>query len=121
VYGSQKSYFGIVNRLKRAYKIGVKMVFGSDVVVEIPGHTRGRAALTLLDTWLDAEVPAKDILRALTTNSAEMLDMAKIRGNIRPQMMADIIAVPENPLENILTLRDVKFVMKDGKVYKNLQ
>lgn len=97
------------------------MAFGSDVVVEIPGHTRGSAALTLLDTWLDAEVPAKDILRALTTNSAEMLDMAKRRGNIKPQMRADIIAVPENPLENILTLRDVKFVMKDGKVYKNLQ
>ena len=121
VYGSPKSYPGIVNRLKRAYKIGVKMAFGSDVVVEIPGHTRGSAALTLLDTWLDAEVPAKDILRALTTNSAEMLDMAKRRGNIKPQMRADIIAVPENPLENILTLRDVKFVMKDGKVYKNLQ
>jgi len=121
VYGSPKAYPGIVNRLKRAYKRGVKMAFGSDVVVEIPGHTRGSAALTLLDTWLDAEVPAEDILRALTTNSAEMLDMAKRRGNIKPHMRADIIAVPENPLENILTLRDVKFVMKDGKVYKNLQ
>jgi imidazolonepropionase-like amidohydrolase len=50
-----------------------------------------------------------------------MLDMAKSRGNIKPQMRADIIAVPENPLENILTLREVKFVMKDGKVYKNLR
>lgn len=119
VYGSPKEYPGIVNRLKRAYKIGVKMAFGSDVVVDIPGHTRGSAALTLLDTWLDAEVPPEDILRALTTNSAEMLDMAKHRGNIKALMRADIIAVPENPLENILTLREVKFVMKDGKVYKN--
>jgi imidazolonepropionase-like amidohydrolase len=35
-------------------------------------------------------------------------------------MRADIIAFPGNPLENILTLRDVQFVMKDGKVYNNL-
>ncbi len=120
VYGSPMTYPKIVGRLKRAYRIGVKMAFGSDVVVEIPEHTRGSAALTLLDTWLDAEVPAPDILRALTTNAAEMLDMSKIRGRIKPQMRADIIAVPENPLENILTLREVKFVMKDGKVYKNI-
>jgi len=120
VYGRPQTYTKVVDRLKRAYKIGVKMAFGSDVVVEIPGHTRGSAALTLLDTWLDAEVPAPDILRALTTYAAEMLDMTKIRGRILPQMRADIIAVPENPLENILTLRDVLFVMKDGKVYKNL-
>jgi imidazolonepropionase-like amidohydrolase len=119
VYGAPQIYPRIVDRLKRAYKIGVKMAFGSDIVVEIPGHTRGSAALTLLDTWLDAEVPADDILRALTTNAAEMLDMAKIRGRISSQMRADIIAVPENPLENILTLRDVKFVMKDGTIYKN--
>lgn len=120
VYGRPQLYPKIVDRLKRAYKIGVKMAFGSDVVVEIPGHTRGSAALTLLDTWRDAEVPAKDILRALTTNAADMLDMGKIRGRIEPQMKADMIAVPQNPLENILTLRDVKFVMKDGKVYKTI-
>ncbi len=42
------------------------------------------------------------------------------RGRIKPQMRADIIAVPENPLENISTLREVEFVMKGGNVYKNL-
>jgi imidazolonepropionase-like amidohydrolase len=119
VYGGRPWYPKIVDRLKRAYKMGVKMAFGSDIVVEVPGHTRGSAALTFIDTWLEAEVPAADILRAMTTDAAEMLDMAKIRGNIKEGMKADIIAVPENPLENIKTLRDVKFVMKDGKVYKH--
>jgi imidazolonepropionase-like amidohydrolase len=118
VYGGRQWYPKIVDRLKRAYKMGVKMAFGSDIVVEVPGHTRGSAALTFIDTWLEAEIPAADILRAMTTDAAEMLDMAKIRGNIKEGMKADIIAVPENPLENIKTLRDVKFVMKDGKVYK---
>ncbi|MBN1223970.1 MAG: amidohydrolase family protein [Candidatus Aminicenantes bacterium] len=115
-----KSFYPkIVDRLKRAYKIGVKMAFGSDIVVEVPGHTRGSAALTLLDTWLDAEIPPADILRAMTTNAAEMLEMDKIRGCIKSGMRADIIATPDNPLENIKTLRAVKFVMKDGKVYKH--
>ena len=48
-----------------------------------------------------------------------MLEMDKIRGNIKPGMRADIIATPDNPLDNIKTLREVKFVMKEGKVYKH--
>lgn len=119
VYGIMTYYPKIVDRLKRAYKIGVKMAFGSDVVVEVPGHTRGSSALTLLDTWLEAEIPAPDILRAMTVQAAEMLDMEETRGNIKEGLRADIIAVPGNPLENIKTLREVKFVMRDGKVYKH--
>jgi len=119
VYGRMEFYPKIVDRLKRAHKMGVKMAFGSDVVVEVPGHTRGSSALTLLDTWLDAEIPSADILRAMTVHAAEMLDMGKTRGNIKAGMRADIIAVPENPLENIKTLRDVKFVMINGKVFKH--
>jgi len=119
VYGRMFFYPKIVDRLKRAYKIGVKMAFGSDIVVEVPGHTRGSAALTLLDTWLEAEIPPADILRAMTIRAAEMLEMDKIKGNIKPGMRADIIATPDNPLDNIKTLREVKFVMKDGKVYKH--
>jgi imidazolonepropionase-like amidohydrolase len=119
VYGRKELYTLIVDRLKRAYKIGVKMAFGSDIVVEVPGYTRGSAALTLLDTWLEAEIPAADILRAMTVQAAEMLEMEKTRGNIKVGLRADIIAVPENPLENIKTLRDVKFVMINGKVFKH--
>jgi len=119
VYGIMTYYPKIVDRLRRAHTMGVKMAFGSDVVVEVPGHTRGSAALTLLDTWLEAEVPAADILRAMTVRAAEMLDMGKIRGNIKAGMRADIIACPENPLENIKALRDVRFVMINGNVFKH--
>jgi len=119
VYGRMQWYPKIVDRLKRAYKIGVKMAFGSDIVVKVPGHTRGSAALTLLDTWLDAGIPAADILRAMTTQAAKMLEMSGSRGNIKPGMRGDIIATPANPLEDIKTLRQVEFVMKDGKVFKH--
>ncbi len=118
VFGMPQIYDLITGRLKRAHKIGVKMAFGSDVFVELPGYTRGKAVLTLIDTWVDAEIPALDILRAFTINSAKLLGIDKQRGLIKQGMTADIIAVPDNPLENIKTLKDVKFVMKEGKIYK---
>jgi imidazolonepropionase-like amidohydrolase len=40
------------------------------------------------------------------------------RGAIKPGLAADIIAMPENPLENIQAVRKVSFVMKDGNVFK---
>ncbi|UCF79553.1 MAG: amidohydrolase family protein [Candidatus Eiseniibacteriota bacterium] len=119
VYGIQEWRDMIVDRLRRAHRIGVRMAFGSDIVLEIPGHDRGSAVLTLLDTWLAAEVPAPDILRALTTDAALFLGLQKVRGSIREGLAADIIAVPRNPLEDILALRDVKFVMKDGRIVRH--
>jgi imidazolonepropionase-like amidohydrolase len=63
-------------------------------------------------------VPNRDILRALTTYAARLLGVEKERGTLAPGMHADIMAVPENPLDNIQTLKQVSFVMKNGKVYK---
>ena len=54
----------------------------------------------------------------ITTNGAELLGLEQ-RGAIAPGYAADIIATPENPLDNILTLKDVRFVMKDGEVFKH--
>jgi imidazolonepropionase-like amidohydrolase len=45
--------------------------------------------------------------------------MEKVRGKIAPGFAADIVATPDNPLESIETLRDVSFVMKDGRVYRS--
>jgi len=119
VYRAPQMYKVIVDRLKRAYRIGVQMAFGSDLVIDVPGYDRGKAALTLIDTWVDAEIPAADILRAFTVKAAQLLEMENRRGHIKPGMFADIIASPENPLDNIQTLKQVKFVMKNGKIYKN--
>ena len=55
----------------------------------------------------------------MTTNAAHLVGVDKQRGSIKPGMFADIIATPENPLDNIQTLKKVSFVMKNGKVVKN--
>ncbi len=107
-----------VDRLKRAYKIGVNMAFGTDVDIALPGETRGTLAIGYIDSWVEAGVPAPDILRAMTVNAARLLGVDKERGFLKPGMAADIIATPENPLENIQTLKKVSFVMKDGAIVK---
>jgi imidazolonepropionase-like amidohydrolase len=107
-----------VDRLQRAYKIGVNMAFGTDVDVALPGETRGTLAIEYVRSWVDAGVPAADTLRAMTVNAARLLGVDKERGFLKPGMAADIIATAENPLDNIQTLRKVSFVMKDGAIIK---
>jgi imidazolonepropionase-like amidohydrolase len=108
-----------VDRLKRAYQIGVTMAYGTDTYVYVPGETRGTLAVELVNSWVEAGVPAKDTLRAMTINAARLLGVDTERGAIRPGLAADIIATPENPLDDIQTVRKVFFVMKDGNVFKN--
>jgi imidazolonepropionase-like amidohydrolase len=107
-----------VDRLRRAYKIGVNMAFGTDVDVAMPGETRGTLAIDYIQSWTEAGVPAPDTLRAMTVNAARLLGVDKDRGFLKPGMAADIIATPENPSENIQTLKKVLFVMKDGAIIK---
>lgn len=107
-----------VDRLKRADKIGVTMAYGTDVIDERPGMTRGTEAIAGIDPWVEAGVSPKEILKAMTINAARLLGVEKQRGLLREGLAADIIAVPENPLENINTLKKVSFVMKNGNVIK---
>ncbi|HLJ45629.1 MAG TPA: amidohydrolase family protein [Bryobacteraceae bacterium] len=108
-----------VERLKRAYKVGLPVVFGTDVMLPLPGKTRGQAAIAYIDSFVEAGVPPPAILQAMTTGAARLLGVEKERGAIRPGMAADLIATPDNPLENIQTLRKVTFVMKDGQVFRH--
>ncbi len=107
-----------IDRLKRAHKIGVTMAYGTDVFFAVAGQTRGTLAISFIDSFVEAGVPAKDTLRITTTNAARLLGVDKQRGAIKEGQAGDIIATPENPLDNILTLKQVSFVMKDGRVFK---
>jgi len=108
-----------VDRLKRAYQIGVTMAFGTDAFVYVPGETRGTQAAEYVNSWVEAGVPAKDTLRAMTINAARLLGVDGERGAIKLGLSADIIATPVNPLDDIQAVRKVFFVMKDGMVFKS--
>jgi imidazolonepropionase-like amidohydrolase len=118
-YGFPELHAVFVDRLKRAYQIGVTMAFGTDMFVYVPGETRGTLAPEYVDSWVEAGVPAKDTLRAMTINAARLLGVDGERGAIKPGLAADIIATPENPLDDIQAVRKVSFVMKDGSIFKN--
>jgi imidazolonepropionase-like amidohydrolase len=119
-YGSSpQAHVAIVDRLRRAYRVGVLIAFGSDVVVDVQGYTRGSLSLSLIESFVEAGIPPKAILQMITTNGARLLGVDKERGSIKPGSAADIIATPMSPLDDISALKQVKFVMKDGKVFRN--
>lgn len=107
-----------LDRLKRAHKMGVTMAFGTDVFVQVPGKTRGELTVAFIDSYTEAGIPNKEILKMMTTNAAVLLGVEKQRGSIKPGMYADIIAVPENPLDNINALKKATFVMKNGVIFR---
>lgn len=108
----------VIDRLKRADKIGVKMAFGTDVVTNIKGKTRGDMALEYLDIWKKAGVSNEKIIKCMTSNAADLLAISNERGSIAKGQFADIVAMKENPLKNIQSLKKIHFVMKDGTVIK---
>ena len=62
--------------------------------------------------------PAQAI-RAATFNAADLIGRSKDVGTIEPGKYADLIAVSADPLQNVQSLENVQFVMKDGTVYKD--
>ena len=107
-----------VASLRNAWENKVNITFSTDADYYVPGKTRGEVAIEFIETWKAAGIPARDILRAMTTTGYRCAQTESTRGPIKPGLAADLVAVPGNPLETIDALRDVQFVMKDGVVFK---
>jgi imidazolonepropionase-like amidohydrolase len=60
-----------------------------------------------------------DAIKAGTSVAAELLGQSARIGALKPGMLADIVAVPDNPLEDISTLQRAVFVMKDGAIIRH--
>lgn len=110
-----------IDPVKRTYKAGVSLVWGPDIIFTTKEYPRGRLSIDTVDEWKMTGIPALAILQALTTNAAKLLGVEKVRGSLKVGMKGDIIAVKDNPLEKIETVKSVTFVMKNGKVYKQGQ
>ena len=97
----------------KAYKKGVGIAFGTDAGVFTHG-INGKE----FGYMVEAGMPAIESIQSATVTNAKILDMADEIGVIETGKLADIIAVDENPIENIHTMEKVVFVMKEGKIYK---
>ncbi|MEL6499265.1 MAG: amidohydrolase family protein [Planctomycetota bacterium] len=102
----------IQDSFRRAYEGGVKIAFGTDVGVGAHGTN-----------WLEfrymteAGMPANEAIKTATINAADLCGLDNV-GTIEPGMIADIIAVDGDPLEDIEAMSRVVFVMKAGEVFK---
>lgn len=115
---SAQAYQRTIAGLKNAYDNKVRLTFSTDADYFVAGKTRGELCLEFLKPWKDAGIPNADILRAMTINGYKIADIDKTRGPIKAGYVADLIAVPGNPLDDIDALKSVQFVMKDGQVFK---
>lgn len=116
---SNKRSRDVPSLIQRILKSGVKYAAGSDMCWHYPGMTRGQATATMFTALRDAGMPPLDIIRAVTTNAAELLGWADRVGAVEPGKFADLIAVAGDPVADISELERVRFVMKDGEVIKN--
>jgi imidazolonepropionase-like amidohydrolase len=105
--------------VERVLKSGVKFAAGSDMCWYYPGKTRGEASTATFVNLRDAGMPALDVIRAITTNSAEMLGWQDRVGSVEPGKFADLVAVGGDPVADISELERVRFVMKGGQVIRN--
>ncbi len=98
---------------ERALEIGTPIAFGTDVG-GIPHRFAAREFGYMVQLGMDPEAAIK----SATINTAELFHLDSEIGSIEAGKLADIIAVDNNPLEDIETLEDVSFVMKSGRVAK---
>jgi len=109
---------GEQERLRRAMRMGVPVAAGSDMYLTMPRMTRGQASLLMVEAYQEAGMTPMEILHAATRDAAELLGMQDRIGTIEAGKLADIVAVPGNPLEDVKAIERVKFVMKGGEVVK---
>jgi imidazolonepropionase-like amidohydrolase len=105
--------------VQRVLKSGVKFSAGSDMGWFFPGKTRGQASVGRFPTLHQAGMPSLDVIRAITSNAAEMLGWQDRIGAVEPGKFADLVAVSGDPLTDLTELERVRFVMKDGQVIRN--
>ena len=100
--------------LRRARKLKVKVVFGTDAVAGAHGHNADEFIYRVKD---GGDKPMEALISA-TSLAAESLGMGDKIGTLAPGYEADIVATEGNPLDDILAVRRVVFVMKGGKIYR---
>jgi imidazolonepropionase-like amidohydrolase len=99
---------------QRALKVGVKIAFGTDSAVEPHGLDAREFNLMVQNG-----MPPAQALLAATASAADLLGIADKVGTLEPGKLADLVAVPGDPLQDIRQTEKVSFVMQSGRIVKN--
>jgi len=98
----------------KAYKAGIKIAFGTDAAV----YAHGKNWMEFV-YMTEGGMPPLEAIKCATVNAAELIGQSAQLGTIEKGKTADIVAVDGDPTKDIHVMGKMKFVMKDGKVYKN--
>jgi len=99
---------------QKAVGMGIKIGLGTDAAVYPHGRNTEE-----FHQMVDLGMKPIDALKAGTSADAELLGLADKIGTLEPGKLADVVAVPGDPVENIRATEHVFFVMKEGVIYKN--
>lgn len=103
-------------RLRRAVRLGVPIAMGSDLYVPYaPG--RGQGSRATLVGYVEAGMTPGQALQTATWHAGRMIGDDRL-GVLRPQSFADLIAMPMDPAQDLDALKDLRFVMRGGQVWK---
>jgi imidazolonepropionase-like amidohydrolase len=106
-----------VGNLRLAHRCGVTIAMGTDAGT--PGNHCGRNMLEMQVMVEKGGLSPAEAIRAATLNAARLMRLDADLGAIEPGKIADLIALPENPLDDISALFNVRFVMKEGRIVRN--
>ena len=98
----------------KAYKAGVKILFGTDTGVSAHGQNAREFVL-----MVESGMPAMEAIKSATSVSAKYLEIDDRLGTVEVGKLADLVAVPGDPLKDISAMQRVHFVMKDGIVHRS--
>jgi imidazolonepropionase-like amidohydrolase len=102
------------NMMRRAVQMGVKIALGTDAAVYPHGNNAGEFGLMCADGLTPVQS-----LRAGMSSAADLLGLTAKIGTLEAGKIADVVAVPGDPLQNIHNTEAVFFVMKEGVIYRN--
>ncbi|HWP95132.1 MAG TPA: amidohydrolase family protein [Gammaproteobacteria bacterium] len=106
----------ITETVARAHRLGVKIAFGTDSGVSAHGENAQEFV-----HLVKAGLTPWEAIQAATLFAARVLEAEDRLGTVEAGKLADLVAVPGDPLADVSVLRDVRFVMKEGVVYKQPQ
>jgi imidazolonepropionase-like amidohydrolase len=103
----------IQSTFAKAYKAGVRILFGTDTGVSAHGDNAREFAY-----MVEAGMPPMEAIKSATSATAKFLEIDDRLGALAAGKVADIVAVPGDPLADITAMQRVHFVMKDGVIHK---
>ena len=106
---------GIAAVRKATHTAGLKVVFGTDAVA----GAHGRNVEDLICRINEAGQPPLEALASATSLAAQSMHLSDSLGTLAPHMLADLVAVPGDVTVDASALRRVRFVMKNGRIYRN--